>query len=224
MSRSRDPPRSLPRRVAVRTLQLLAIVVAVLGVATARVVYSGEREIAASTAALVQGDPREATVRARRAARWYAPGAPHVQVAYDRLKALARAAEQNRRPDIALFAWRSVRLAALETRWIYTPHAADMALAEREIARLSKAKTTGTAHGPLNARALQAAAGQSRQGPRLVWAIALVAAFVLWTAGIALWARQVAGIGGKVRWTKAKAATVLTLVGVGLWLLALWRA
>jgi len=108
----------------------------VVAAVTARVVVGGEAEIAASTAALRAGDPHEATVRARRAAQWYAPGAPHVRVAYERLMALGKEAERRHQRDVALLAYEGVHEAALSTRWLITPHAADVAEADKAIARL----------------------------------------------------------------------------------------
>src|SRR4029078_11014960 len=85
------------------------------------------------------GDARGAAEHARRAAGWYAPGAPHVRVAYERLMALATTAEGRGDREIALFAWRGVRTAAIETRWLFTPHEEDLGRANQAIARLSAA-------------------------------------------------------------------------------------
>src|SRR5262249_28010126 len=81
------------------------------------------------------------------AARWYLPGAPHVDAAYERLAGLARelaagdpwSGEPSGRTDprAALSAWRAVRSAALATRNLWTPHAADLAEANAAIAELS---------------------------------------------------------------------------------------
>ncbi len=106
------------------------------GAATGRVVLSGEKEVALSTAALRAGDPHGAAEHARRAAGWYAPGAPHVRVAYERLLALGTAAEGLGDRDTALYAFRGVRTAAIETRWLFVPHEEDLARADRSIARI----------------------------------------------------------------------------------------
>ncbi|MEZ4296383.1 MAG: hypothetical protein R3B70_15535 [Polyangiaceae bacterium] len=104
-------------------------------------VVAGEREIARSTDALRAGDPHEAALHARRAAGFYAPGAPHVRVAYERLIALATKAESLGNRPLALFAWEGVRTAALETRWLVTPHAEDLTRANEAIARLQAAES-----------------------------------------------------------------------------------
>ncbi len=198
-----------------------------LGLATARVMAAGEREIAASTDALVVGDPHEAAVRARRAAGWYAPGAPHVRVAYDRLAALGRAAEQHHRPDLALLAWRGVRSAALESRWLYTPQADRLERANREIARLSAGLPRAPAsRGASDERIIadQLAALQRQETPRLPWVIALLVGAVLWTAGTVWWARRLAGLGGRPDWRGALWPAALAVAGLALWLVATWRA
>ena len=210
-------------QTAPRLLLSAAIVIAACGAVTARVIVAGEQEIAASTEALEAGDAWEATVRARRAASWYAPGAPHVTVAYDRLIALARAAEKRKKYDIALFAWRSVRTAQLETRWVTVPHAAKLDLANREIARLmAQQDTSSEDKETLAAEHLELLSAD--ETPRLLWSVTLILAFVIWALGIGLWSRRVAGPGGRTDWSKARLPAVLTAVGIALWLLAVWRA
>ncbi len=211
------------RRRLASVLVTAAVVVAALGAGTTRVVLAGEAEIVASNAALVAHDPHEAVVRARRAAGWYAPGAPHVAVAYARLVALAEAAEQHKQLDLALLAWRGVRSAALETRWVVVPRDAERTRANAEIARLSKMQSDrdGTvAVQPAEQRELLA----RHEAPRRPWVVALVAAFILQVGGFLWWARRVAGPAGRLRWTQAHYPAALALFGVALWLLALWRA
>lgn len=206
-----------------RALLASAIVAAALGAATGRVVYSGEEEIAASTAALDAGDPREAIVRARRAAGWYAPGAPHVGVAYERLGALARAAEEHKRDDLALMAWQAIRSASIETRWLVAPHATDRQTAEREIARL-QAKVPGQVAPDAAIAAEQLEKLRRHSPPRTLWVVALLSGFGMLAAGLALAARQAADAGGRVVLVRAKVGLAIAAAGAGLWLLSLWQA
>ncbi len=206
-----------------RVLSVLAVIVTLLGVATARVVMSGEAELLASNAALDVGDPREAIVRARRAARWYAPGAPHVAVAYDRLIALAEASEKARRDDLALLAWRGVRVAVIETRWLFTPHPEHLARANEEIARIV-AKDPQAAEPDALLRAEELQKLLRHEPPRAHFMVLLGAGFVLLAVGLGVWARQVAGAGGRAQWGQAKLGMALTVVGAALWLLSVWRA
>lgn len=209
------------RSRAGQILTVAALIVAALGVMTARVVYSGEHELELSTKALAAGDPREAVVRARRAAGWYAPGAPHVPVAYARLVEIARAAEERRKPALALFTWRAVRSAATESRWLRQPYAAELELANREIARLAELELDDAAE-PGEGEVL--AALQRDETPRRPWTVALVLGFVLWCGGLSWVARRAADVGGKMVWGRARLPIVVTLVGVLLWLGAVWRA
>jgi len=210
-------------KLLARIMLALALLLTVAGVGTARVVISGEAEIAASTEALKRGDPREAVVRSRRAAGWYAPGAPHVGVAYDRLIALAIAAEEQRDDGLALLAWRAVRTAAIETRWLVTPPAADLEQANQEIARLmSKKPKVAEPDARIASEQLQKL--YRHQSPRVGWVIALVLAFFVAAAGAAVWSRQVASAGGRLHWGRAKSGALLMVVGIVLWLVAVWRA
>ncbi len=211
-----------PSRTAT-LLWLALVVVALAGIVSARALYSGEAEVAASTTALKAGDPHEATIRARRAAGWYVPGAPHVRVAYERLVALAEAAERNRRIDIALLAWRGVRSASLQTRWLITPFAREAARAEREIARLSSIEPGSALPDPQLTREHFAKLAQ-RPGPSRLWAAVLMGSFGLALVGLFLWTRAVAGAAGKLHWRKARGPALLSAAAALLWLLSVWRA
>jgi hypothetical protein len=201
-----------------RVLAAASVVALAFGVLTLRVVMSGEAQLRASDEALRRGDAEAAVVHARRSAGWYAPGAPHVTLAYQRLEALARAAEEHRRIDVALLAWRAVRSAAIETRWLLTPRRQDLERANREIARL---EALGQEEGErLAAEQLERLAAPS--GPRLPWVVALVAAFAMGAIGLGWWARAAAGPAGQLRWAPGPVA--VTLAAVALWLLSLWRA
>ncbi|MCA9617788.1 MAG: hypothetical protein KC731_02135 [Myxococcales bacterium] len=193
-----------------------------LGLATARVAWSGEAEIAASTAALDAGDPREAIVRARRAAGWYLPGAPHVRVAYERLIALARGAEEHKRDDLALLAWRGVRSASIESRWLLTPHAQDRALAEKEIARL-EAKRPEQLEPDAAALSEMLATLRGYDPVRPLWSGMMVLGCWLAAAGLVATARRAAGPAGQLDLAKARLPLATATFGVLVWLLGLWR-
>lgn len=203
----------------------LAIGVIVAAV-TFRVIVAGEREIALSTAALRAGDAHEAALHARRAAGYYAPGAPHVRVAYERLLALATKAE-GIDPKLALYAWDGVRTAAIETRWIVTPHEADLERANAAIARLeaAQARPLGTRTDP--AAVIQRAeldALSRDEAPHVPWVIALVISFAAWVAGAIWLVRRGVTSTGQLVGSRTGAAIALTAIGIAVWLLAIWRA
>jgi hypothetical protein len=221
------PEASAASSTAGRVILGIALVAVVAGAGTARVVAAGEREIAQSTAALRAGDPHAAALHARRAAGWYAPGAPHVRVAYDRLIALATAAEGLGNREIALFAWNGVRTAAIETKWIVQPHAEDLERANRAIARISAATPL-----PLGANAEPAPILERKyletlardEAPRTAWIVALVVAFAAWVGGAIHLARRALTPSGRVLWGKALPGIVAIALGALLWILAYWRA
>jgi hypothetical protein len=121
----------------------LVSVLLALGIMTARAVQEGEAALAASDTAFNRGDVRNAAFHARRAAIWYAPGAPHVDRAYERLLAVAKGAEALGDRETALYAWNAVRGAALETRHVWVPRADDLEEANRNLARLGSATPAG---------------------------------------------------------------------------------
>lgn len=225
--KSGGEPRSKASSIAARALLVTAITGVVVGAASIRVVVAGEREIALSTAALRGGDARDAAQHARRAAGWYAPGAPHVKVAYERLITLARAAEGRGDRELALYAWSGVRTAALETRWLVTPHEDDLDQANKAIARIGAAapRPPGTLTEPAPVVERQLLEGLARdEMPRTPWVAALVAAFAAWSFGAAWLARTAVSATGRVELRKAAPAAFATALGIVVWLLAIWRA
>jgi hypothetical protein len=204
----------------------VAAAATVVGAATARVVYSGEKEIALSTTALRAGDPHGAAEHARRAAGWYAPGAPHVRVAYERLLALGTAAEGLGDRDTALYALRGVRTAAIETRWLFTPHEEDLERADRAIARIEAEAPRAPARRSAPPSAVereQLEALARDEAPETGWVVALVAGALAFAAGAALTARAI-GPKGVLSWRRSLPGIVAACAGAALWLLAVWRA
>jgi hypothetical protein len=203
------------------------VAVTVLAVLTLRVVVAGELEIAESSRALVAGDPREAVVHARSAALWYAPGAPHVRVAYERLLALGAAAEAHHDADTSLLAYRGVTTASESTKWVVVPHRADALQAREKIARIE-----ATLPRPPDQRleptpSIERAELEelSREhGPQVVWVIALATSFVLWAAGL-LWV-VVRGFDGSGRLSLPRSAlgVIAGVLGFVGWLVGLYWA
>lgn len=106
------------------------------GLLTARAVERGEAAVRESDRAFDQGNVYEAAHHARRAAVNYAPGAPHLRAAYERLRAVAAGAEAAGDRETARFAWTAVRSAVLETRHVALPFPEELAAANRALARL----------------------------------------------------------------------------------------
>jgi hypothetical protein len=214
-------------RIIVGGLWALAALGLVIGAATARVVSSGEKEIALSTAGLRAGDARAAAEHARRAAGWYAPGAPHVRVAYERLLALGTAAEGLGDRDLALLAYRGVRTAALETRWLVVPHEEDLEKADRAIARLSAEvpRPPGMRTEPpqkIEREQLDALARD--EAPRTPWVVMLAASAFAWAAGAIAAVRRAVGTDGVILWRRALPGALIAAAGVAAWLVSIWRA
>jgi hypothetical protein len=198
----------------------------VVGAATLRVVLAGEQEIALSTRALKAGDAHGAAEHARRAAAWFAPAAPHVRVAYDRLVALGAAAEGLGDRELALFAYRGARTAALETRWILAPHDDTLALANAAIARLSAAapgptELPGPPAATLSREALDALSREDT--PNAHWIVVLVGSALAWILG-AVYAAEALTTGRPVSRHRAAGGACVATLGVLLYLLAIWRA
>lgn len=210
-------------------MALLALVVISLTLAlvTGRALVAGESELAAADGALRRQDAISAIDHARRAARWYVPGAPHVAAAYARLIHVARTSEATGDRETAVAAWRAVRSAAVETAWLVQPHAAEIRASDEAVARLAAA-----GRGPLLARDETPEQAEKRlrallsidDAPRTPW----VALLVVGLATMALGAIVAAGRGvradGSLDLARAKVPVLVSLAGACAYALAIWRA
>jgi len=203
------------RRIA--TGLLLAVLT--LAALTARVIVQGEAELEKSDAAFDRGDLVESIAFARRAAVLYAPGAPHVDAAYDRLFAIAIGAEARGETRVARMAWDAVRGAALETRHVATPRAKELERANANLARLWASPGVG---GPDRARVARSLARDD--APRAPWVLALGAGFGLFAAGLVLAARRGVTEAGRLSVRTLAVSGLMALAGVACWTLAVYRA
>lgn len=222
-----SPERARKLRLILRAATALGFVGILVGAVTGRVVWAGESEITASSLALRKGDLHEATTRARRAAGWYAPGAPHVRVAYERLVAIATAAEGHGDRELALLAWRGIRTAAIESRWVVTPHEADLDRANRAIARIESAapRPPGTrTESPQRIEQQQLDALLRDEAPRVPWVMTLVMAFVAWAGGAAWGVRRMSQAPEGRAFAHARMGFLVALAGIAVWVVALLRA
>ncbi|HVU01112.1 MAG TPA: hypothetical protein VHE30_05145 [Polyangiaceae bacterium] len=187
---------------------------------TARVIAEGERELAQSDRAFDRGDLREAVLHARRSATSYAPGAPHVAAAYDRLSAIARGAEASGQVDLARQALTAMRGAALESRHLFSPHEAELARADADLVRLASRSGPGPAPD-LSRLPAQLARDEAPRGP---WVLVLSLGFAVFGLGLGLFATRGLGPTGALsrRWTFVSLG--LCLLGAACWTLSVYRA
>jgi hypothetical protein len=206
------------------TATFLTSAVAVISL---RVVLAGEAAIERGTAALEAGDVDTAIAESEVAASWYAPGAPHVRVAYARLEAIAVEAERRRQRGVALSAYRAVVASSESTRWLLTPHAADAQRAREAIARLESTgpRPPATADEPAAAiEAAQLRALSRAQGPRHRVSVVLAASFVAAVAGLVLTLRRAVDETGRLDASRARWPLAIAALGLLGYLVALWVA
>jgi hypothetical protein len=201
---------------------LLAVAICLAAV-LARVFWDGRSALALGDEAMAKGDSTEAMTQWRRAARWYAPGAPHVVDAYERLETLAKAAEEKDDRKTALDAWRAVRSSILATRSFYTPFPDRLVHANERIAALMA--KADTAHGTEEERRQFHYELLARDdSPRVGWALLALAGFAAWVGGGFWFARRGVGEDGKLERRTAARAGVLIALGILVWMLGLYQA
>lgn len=200
----------------------LALVVAVLGALALRIVLEGRGALAEGDDAHAAKRPAEAIAAWETAARWYLPGAPHVDEAYARLVHLA-----STEPKHALAAWRAVRGAARATRSLWTPHAGELADADAAIAKLSADDPEASLAGGDDhaARVAWHRAALARD-PRPRAPAAALAAFGLlaWVAGLGALVRRGLDDTGRLVRRPALTAAAFAAGGLVAWALGLYAA
>lgn len=115
---------------------VLCLVVFMTGLLVARVYHAGQRALEHSERAFDEGDLGAATDAAREALTWYLPGAPHVDGATARLRAIAVGAEATGDTASALRAWEALRGGLFEVAGPWSGKAADYREAGAGVARL----------------------------------------------------------------------------------------
>jgi Ca2+/Na+ antiporter len=199
-------------------------IVLVFAAFSARVILEGESEISASDAAFDRGELGAALDHARRSATLYAPGAPHVDRAYARLTAIAQGAEAAAQPKVAALAWQAIRSAALESRHVILPHAAELERANQNLARLEspEQKANDNERVRTQAQALSRLSADDAPSPR--WIAVLGLGFALALVGLALFAFQGVDRAGRVSLARARLGLLLFAIGAACWTVAAYRA
>lgn len=198
-------------------LRVLFVLVTLLGLLSLRVVLAGEAAIARGTEALEAGQLDRAIAESEIAASWYAPGAPHVRVAYARLAAIADEAERRRQRATALSAHRALVAASEQTRWLVAPHAGEAQRAREAIARLEatgpRSELQASEPAP-SIEAEQLSAMARELGPRRGYAVLLVASFVCALTGLALLLGRALDETGRVDRARARVPVLLAALGL----------
>jgi hypothetical protein len=210
-----------------RLAQLAFFVVLIAAALSARVILDGRAELAASDAAFDQGNLRPALEHARRSATLYAPGAPHVDRAYERLIAIALGAEAAGQPKTAFLAWQGVRSAALESRHVWISHSSELERANQNLSRLEAlARGAGDADQSKQGKVEQQALSRLNEdsAPDPGWIALLGAGFLLALLGLALFAFRGLERSGKVSVRRAQLGVVLFAIGAACWTVAAYKA
>jgi hypothetical protein len=215
-------------RPRLRKVGLVALAVFVcLGVVVTRAFLDGRAALSRGDRAAAAGDIDEAIAEWRRAARWYVPGAPHVDGAYERLEAAGQAADQAGDLTRALAAWSAVRSSVLSTRSFYTPFPTRLAQANERIAALMarQEKAADPGKDEEARRAWHAGLLARDDAPSVGWSIIALLGFALWVGGGFLFSwRGVSATGDRLDRKTAARAGVMIALGLVVWMLGLYRA
>jgi hypothetical protein len=198
-----------------------------IGGAVARTIVDGRRELAASIELLEAGDVPIAIVHARRAASAYVPFAPHVGAAYEALREIATSAELRGDRDTALVAWRAIRSASMQTRWIVEPHERERVRADAAIARISADAPQPMSmrdRRPEDLERMHASLLARDDAPRPVWSLVLLVGIAGWAFGGYWMATRGLSAEGRLVAGPARVAAMAGAVGLVAFVLALFQA
>lgn len=187
----------------------------------ARAYHAGEAALAESERAFDDGDLEMATAAARESLTWYIPGAPHVEQAVARLRAIALGAEAVGDVASSLRAWEALRGGLFEVTHAWSQDAAMFEEASAGVARLLLRQASDTAstteqRGDLTESLQKVYSLPSREPGRDWFAVGTSVGMLLMLV-----------FGARVLSTRefTSATTMVVargglLVGVGLWLLS----
>jgi hypothetical protein len=209
-----------------RTIAAVLVVAGLcVGVVVTRALWQGKSALAAGDAAMERGDTHEAMGRWRRAARWYVPGASHVDRAYDRLETMAGQAEAQGDTNTALAAWRGIRGSILATRSFYTPHEHRLEPANQRIAALMAELETTDASGSRKERAEWHYQLLRRDpAPSVFWSVVALLGFASWLGGGFLFALRGVTRDDVLVPRTAMYAGVMVASGLIVWMIGLYLA
>jgi hypothetical protein len=202
----------------------LTFVVIALAAMTFRVVRDGEAALFESDAAFHKGDLANAVIHARRAAIAYAPGAPHTRAALARLRAVAVGSEGVGDVGSARLAWGAIRAAAVETRSLTEPYAAERAEADRALSRLAALPIATDPEVQARAVARAERALASLPGPSPVSSVLLVVGLGTAALGLALVALRGLTREGRLLPRGFALGVGVFVLGVACWTFAAYRA
>ncbi len=192
-----------------------------------RALVASRQALTAGEAALARGDSPEAVRLLRQGAQWSLPANPYARASLDALEAHARASEARGQHALGLDAWRAVRASLLSTRGIVPPDPARLARANHHLAHLMAQLPPAPDEREASPRAREErhlALLQDDRAPDPAWTVVM---------GLGLGLLVAAALGAALRgWDpthrpirgplgRAAAAGAL---GVGLFVLGLWRA
>jgi len=209
------------KRLAGWILRAVAALGFVLGVMTARVLWS-------SRTALAEAETRtgkERQLRLGEAARLYTPGNPWSRRALDALVADGRKNDAD-----SLSAWREVRSAILATRSFYVPHPDLLTEADHRIAELSadaelQGKPDAAAQRPVAVAWHQQRLDESNaDAPHVGWSVLAILGLCAWLGGALGFLTRAVGADDRLQPKPALVWAASIAFGLALFYLGLARA
>ncbi|MEE2829519.1 MAG: hypothetical protein VX498_10040 [Myxococcota bacterium] len=212
-----------------RRLGLLCLVFCLL-VVLFRVSFTGLGEYRRALALEEEERWHEAAVHHGRSIHMYLPLSPLPTKSGERLLALAAAATERNEPWEARFCYEELRSSFLAIRSFYQPGQRFITSAEDGLVPLMLADERGNwpdrSLQPSERESLLREVFAEREDPSLGWVLLMGLGYLLWLggAGLGIWRALPVAAEEPIRWPLLGRFAAVSLLGYGLWLLAVWQA
>lgn len=216
-------------RISTGRLALLCLALCLL-VVVFRVSISGVGEYRRGLSFEEEERWHDAAIRHGRAIHMYLPLSPVPAKAGERLLVLAKAAEERGEPREARFCYEELRSGFLSVRSFYQPGQRFIDAAEDGLVPLMLADERGNwpdrSLGAEGREQVLRDTLASREDPGLGWVLLMGLGYLLWlgAAGLGIWRGLPVAADTPIQWPVLGRFAGLSLVGYGLWLLAVWQA
>ena len=179
-----------------KLIPVILIVLGVFGGVWIKASVEANKSLVQAQQLEATGDVAFAIVCYRRTVRWYSPGSAAVNMAVQRLFAIAETMESQEKPLLALQAYRAVRTGLLAVQSVFQPYSVQLKEANQRIAVLMANHPTTDTGKSLDPELVQSelerheALLSKNTAPNVWWSLVAVSFFLLWIVLLFRFAKQ----------------------------------
>jgi hypothetical protein len=198
-----------------------------LAVVYARVVFESQKNYFDAEKKLEQNKTHGAVYHFQAAAAWTCPFNPYVKKSHDRMWQIGRKAELGGDRGLALEAYRAIRTSIMGSRSFYTPEVETLRAVNERISIILAAQSHAPEFkqtGEDELRRLHYAKLSDSMQPDPLWVLALLLGVLMWTGAVAYFVFSGMGPGLKILRGPLIRTCIFFMLGMGLWITAMFLA